>query len=249
MNVDNLNLNTKKRVYMSAHPLTFQIYEGMCESVYLLNNSIAFSSVCTLGMYTTLRKFFEAIPVDFSEKLVVDDILGMIVDGQLNGQVSKKVNWTNSYIRQLMSLNRIAWKCPHEDWHPLKHVNEFIRNAKCVLNATPLHYMHVNRLDSMGSAAINEKPDTWFIIPAGTVHSRMFASTWGRIGLKRPHMILSIPAPLVDCNWLVIPPLGVTDYPVVPGAHLLPPDETFPAPQVGMMPYEQERDTFLSLYG
>lgn len=190
-------LFSKKLVYSTPLPLPFCIYEGMGESVYMLSNSIAFSSMYSPGVYRVL----DALMRHFGTKpLVVDDILGMMRDSAF---YTHKV-WTREYISKLISLNRITWQCPHSEG-PVS-----FEGHDLVAFLSPLAFLHANRLDIACAEALDNHPDKWFIIPAGSNSKHRHVVKYYADRLKRSVYAVYVPTTAIDSCWVLIAPKGVS---------------------------------------
>lgn len=182
-------LSTKQLVYSCGIP-PFAIYDGMLETVYMLHNSVAFSSLYTPGIYTVLGEILRALQ---GKKLLVDDLLGMMPSDFTNVVSSRKV------IERLMSLNRITWKCPHVEAPDLS-----LGDHDVVANVSPLAFMHANRLQQLNLQVVNASKKT-FIFPAGQTRKARNVAYFVGAFLKRQAHMLAIPANLVDNCFVIVP--------------------------------------------
>lgn len=193
MNRDLSFLSTKRLVYSCGIP-PFAIYDGILETVYMLHNSVAFSSFYTPGIYTVLGEIIRALP---GKKLLVDDLLGMMPSECTNVVSSRKV------IERLMALNRVTWKCPHVETADLP-----MNDHDVVANVSPLAFMHANRLPQLGLQVVNASRKT-FIFPAGQTRKARNVAFFVGAFLKRQAHMLTIPAHLVDNCFVIVPGHGV----------------------------------------
>jgi len=190
-------LFSKKLVYSTPLPLPFCIYEGMGESVYMLSNSAAFSSLYSPGVYRVLDaliKHFSTAP------LIVDDILGMLREPKM---YTHRV-WTREYISKLISLNRITWQCPHTT-----DAVSF-EGHDMVAFVSPLAFLHANRLDIACAESLDNHPEKWFILPAGSPTKHRHVVKYYADRLKRSVYAVYVPATAIDSCWVLIAPEGVS---------------------------------------
>lgn len=234
-----LSLHTKKLVYSSGLPLPMAVYDGMVETVYMIANSVAFTSVCTPGLYKVMRDFFFGIEHD-GRRVIIDDILGMTATKE--DDVYRPV-WTMRFIEQLAAMNRILWTCPHRE-----HTGDIeVSSPGVYWSATPLAFLHERRLSSVNVGSINRCKDSWFIIPAGTGHKVSTAVTFYLTFIKRPLYVARIPSAKIDDTFIVIPPKGVDVLPVVRGVHVHAPSR--PMPLAGVLGDDDEAKLYRYLYG
>lgn len=234
-------LKTKKIVNMHPFPLPFSIHEGMVETIYCVANSIAMTSVCSPGLYRTLIDYISILPG--KKKLVLDDILGLAAP---RDNISYAV-WTLEYINLLRSYGRITWRTPHELFNATEYSFER-NNWDVVVNATPLHYLHRNRLDFMGAVQINRFTNTFFIIPAGTADKTAIVSAYARMFILREAYLMRIPSAIIDDHFVLVPPQGVKP-PQIDGAYVQPLDTSLPVVKTDGVPKQNEEGIFTALYG
>lgn len=197
MNQEISFLFSKKLVYSTPLPLPFCIYEGMGESVYMLSNSAAFSSLYSPGVYRVL----DAIMRHFSKRpLVVDDILGMLRDP---GFYTHRV-WTREYISRLISLNRITWQCPHTEEEPTFEKHDMVAFL------SPLAFLHTRRLGISCVESIDSHPEKWFILPAGSPSKHRHVVKYYADHLNRSVYAVYVPTTALDSCWVLIAPQGVS---------------------------------------
>lgn len=195
-NHDTSFLYTKTLVHFHPFPLPFCIYEGMGETVYMVSNSVAFSSMYTPGIYRVLKSIIRHIS---DKPLIIDDILGMF-----SAQDEMPcVTWTREFISRLTSLMRITWKCTHTTDTPL------FKNHDCVAFVSPLAFLHTGRLDIACAESLDNYPEKWFIIPAGSWRKSEGVFRYYGKALKRFVYKLRVPAAAVDSTWVIIAPHGV----------------------------------------
>lgn len=237
--VDTAFLATKKLVYSTGVPVAFSIYEGMAETMYMLDSSVAFSSVCSPGMYRLLTDYVCTLG---DEIVVVDDYLGLctiVVEGKKAEYPTREPG----LVQKLMSLNRITWPCPHADI-PVR-----IPAGGVLFMATPLAYLCSRRLSDVNVDVINSHPDTTFVLPVGEGSKSSAAITFFNTYIKRDVYSVTIPAAYVDDTWIIVPKVGL-DRPAQRGG-------VFPAfvkkPPMSMLPLLKgdgnERRLYEFLYG
>lgn len=240
MNVDFSFLTTKKLVYHRGVPYPFAIYEGMVESIYMLSNSVAYSSLVSPGFYKLLRDFVQLFPGPLS---IVDDLLGMCVLPDKKNE-EKSVHYsvhTTSFIQQLMSLNRISWQCPH------KEGSAHIPDEGVVWVANPLAFMNYHRLNEINAEVVNKHQNTTFIIPAGTSQKATNCLQFYVNYVRRDVVFGTVPCALIDDCVVIIPAKGLRDLPKVPGLTLDAAPRLFKSAKNWSI--ELERQVFQSLYG
>lgn len=231
-------LHTKRLVYSCGLPLPFSVYEGMAESIYMIANSVAYTSVCSPGLYKVLRDFFFGIE-GVDHRVIVDDILGM-TGGQKQDDVRRPV-WTRRFIEQLTGLNRISWRCPHTE-------GAFACDKPGLYwQATPLAFLHEKRLDVLNADVVNKAQGSWFMLPMGMGEKARTAVHFYLTFVKRPVYVARIPAAHVDDTFVIVPPAGVSVLPVVKGVHV----ERPPVPHSGGAQWslDNESKLFQYLYG
>lgn len=242
-------LKTKKCVNMHPFPLPFAIYSGMLEDIYCIANSIAFTSVCSPGVYNILRQFISALPG--VRKLILDDILGMCPPVEGAKPITSSM-WTREYVNILTSYGRIPWSVPGEELAASEAETKLSfaeHKWDVVANVTPLHYLHTHRLTFMGAEVINEQRDTFFVIPAGTADKIALTSAYARMHIQRRSLLMRIPAAIIDDHWLLVPPVGLRDFPVVPGANIFNLDDSLPVVKADKLDAQHEQSFFSALYG
>lgn len=187
-------LFSKKLVYNTPLPLPFCIYDGMGESVYMLANTVAFSSLYTPGTYRVLDAIIKHLA---KNPLVIDDILGMLPDKVYTHRV-----WTREYISKLISLNRITWSCPHTEEPVSFEGHDFVAFA------SPVAYLHANRLPIACAESIDNNPEKWFLIPAGSPKKHRHVVKYYADRLKRPVYAVYVPTTAIDSCWMLVAPQG-----------------------------------------
>lgn len=242
-------LKTKKCVNMHPFPLPFAIYSGMLEDVYCIANSIAFTSVCTPGLYNVMRRFIAGLPG--VKKLVLDDILGFCKTPEGATPFISSM-WTREYVSMLTSYGRISWDVQGDEVSFAD--SERVHNVKengwdVVANVTPLHYLHTERLGLMGVDSINANKNTFFILPAGTADKIALTCAYARMYIQRRSLLMRIPAAIVDDHWILVPPQGLRDFPLVPGANVSELDTSLPIVKADNLDREHEKSFFSALYG
>jgi len=242
-------LKDKKCVNMHPFPLPFAIYAGMLEDVYCIANSVAFTSVCSPGMYGVMRHFIAGLPG--TNKLVLDDLLGLCIPVEGSVPAPTYSTWTRQYITLLTSYGRLPWLVPGEEMTTSAAEDAYGDDDKwdVVANVTPLHYLHTMRLGLMGADKINANRHTCYIIPAGTADKVPLSSAYAKMYIKRRSLVMRIPSAIVDDHWIVVPPVGRRDFPVYPGAHLSELDSSLPVVQADKLDRQHEENFFSALYG
>ena len=239
MDIDFSFLTTKKMVYHSGVPIPFSIYEGMVETIYMLNNSVAYSSTVSPGLYVTLRKLVTALPGSIVS--VVDDLLGLCVM-QAHQEEGRSVHYsvqTKDIITQLTALNRIEWACPHQEGKAL------IPDGGIVWVANPLAFLHYWRVPEINAQVINEYPDTTFIIPIGEGTKARIALQFFANSVARDVFFGVVPCSFIDDCVVIIPGKGVT-MPSIPALHVT---KALKSAATGQWTLEKEKKLFQHLYG
>ena len=233
MNPEVSFLFSKKLVHSAPLPLPFCIYEGMGESVYMLSNSAAFSSLYSPGVYRVL----DAIMRHFSTKpLVVDDILGMLRDPAL---YTHRV-WTREYISRLISLNRITWQCPHTEEQPLFEGHDLVAFL------SPLAFLHTKRLSIACAESIDNHPEKWFILPAGSPSKHRHVVKYYADHLKRSVYAVYVPTTAIDSCWVLIAPQDASVIEAPYSRYIIPVKQ---AVGVGKANLGKEQALYAATYG
>lgn len=238
MDVDFSFLTTKKMVYHSGVPLPFSVYEGMVETIYMLSNSVAYSSVVSPGLYVTMRNFARQFAGELS---VVDDLLGMCVIHGDRGE-DRPIHYsvqTRSIIDQLTALNRIEWQCPHAE------VAARIPEEGVVWVANPLAFLHYNRSNEINIKVVNMHPKTTFIIPMGEGNKARISLQFYANHVTRPVFLGHVPCAFIDDSFAIIPADGVS-FSGVRGLHITKAVKTVVS---GEWSLDKERKLFQHLYG
>lgn len=188
-------LATKKLVYSTGVPVAFSIYEGIAETMYMLDSSVAFSSICSPGMYRTLTDYVCGLGDDI---VIVDDVLGLCTM-VIEGKTAEYPTLEPGIIQKLMSLNRITWPCPHAN------VPVRIPSGGVVFVATPLAYLCSRRLNEINLEVINENQETTFVLPVGEGSKAGAATTFFNTYLKQDVYTVTLPGAYVDDTWIIVP--------------------------------------------
>ena len=226
-------LFSKKLVYNSPLPLPFCIYEGMGETVYLISNSVAFSSMYTPGVYRVLDAIMKFLA---KKPLVVDDVLGMLQDSKF---YTHRV-WTREWISKLISLNRITWSCTHSEG-PVS-----FEGHDLVAFLSPLAFLHAQRLELVCAESIDNNPEKWFLIPAGSPKKHRHVVKYYADRLKRSVYAVYVPTTAIDSCWVLIAPQGeaITEAPYSRYIHPVNAEVGH-----GKASIEKERALYESTYG